>query len=58
MSFKEEEEVSTLNEVNKINIISSSKKSCKTFEFIDEDHTLGNSLRYALMRKYVFEHDG
>ena len=35
----------------KIKIISSSKKSCKTYEFTDEDHTLGNSLRYALMRK-------
>ena len=38
----------------KIKIISSSKDSCKTYVFTNEDHTLGNSLRYALMRKYVF----
>ena len=37
----------------KIKIISSSKDSCKTYVFTNEDHTLGNSLRYALMRKYV-----
>lgn len=42
-------------DVKKIKIISSSKKSCKTFVFTNEDHTLGNSLRYALMRKYVRE---
>ena len=28
-------------------------KNVRTFIFKDEDHTLGNSLRYILMREYV-----
>lgn len=27
--------------------------TCATFTFHDEDHTLGNSLHYVLMKKYV-----
>lgn len=29
----------------------SDKASCATFELIDEDHTIGNVLRYALVKK-------
>jgi len=26
---------------------------CASFEILDEDHTLGNSLRYMIMKKYA-----
>ena len=28
-------------------------EACKTFVLNKEDHTLGNSLRYVIMKKYV-----
>lgn len=28
-------------------------ETAASFEFEDEDHTLGNALRYMIMRKYV-----
>lgn len=27
--------------------------SAASFEFLNEDHTLGNALRYVIMKKYV-----
>lgn len=37
----------------KLDVHSATSDYSKTYVFHDEDHTLGNSLRYVLMRKYV-----
>lgn len=34
-------------------VVDAEDASCATFEFTNEDHTLGNSLRYILMKEYV-----
>lgn len=41
----------------KIVILSSTESDSATFSIKDEDHTLGNSLRYMIMKKYAFDHD-
>jgi DNA-directed RNA polymerase subunit L len=32
--------------------LANADETCATFVITDEDHTLGNSLRYVLARKY------
>lgn len=31
-----------------------SSETAASFEFTKEDHTLGNALRYIIMKKYVY----
>lgn len=37
----------------KLDVYSTTSEASKTYVFHDEDHTLGNALRYILMRKWV-----
>lgn len=36
-----------------LSVIDSSSDSSRTYAFQNEDHTLGNALRHALMQQYV-----
>lgn len=40
-------------DAKKLDVHSATSDYSKTYVFHEEDHTLGNSLRYVLMRKYV-----
>ncbi|EGC35778.1 hypothetical protein DICPUDRAFT_32831 [Dictyostelium purpureum] len=44
-------------DVNKVEIISD-RPDCATFIFTDEDHTLGNSLHYVLMKNPKVDFSG
>jgi DNA-directed RNA polymerase I and III subunit RPAC2 len=46
---EEEEEV----EPQRVRILPGSTDTAASFEFIDEGHTLGNALRYIIMKKYA-----
>jgi DNA-directed RNA polymerase I and III subunit RPAC2 len=37
----------------KLDVFTTTSDYSKTYVFHEEDHTLGNALRYVLMRKYV-----
>lgn len=45
-----------VKENNKIEILSISSDKSQTFIFKNEDHTLGNSLRSVLMKKFIFKY--
>ncbi|KXH50974.1 hypothetical protein CSIM01_11654 [Colletotrichum simmondsii] len=47
---EEEEE----EEPQRVKILPGSTDTAASFEFIDEGHTLGNALRYVIMKKYVY----
>lgn len=38
-----------------LKIYDTGDETCGTFIIHDEDHTIGNSLRYALMKKFIFD---
>jgi hypothetical protein len=38
---------------SRLRVLPGSSETAASFEFIDEDHTLGNALRYMIMKKYV-----
>lgn len=40
--------------VKKLDVFSATTEYSKTYVFHDEDHTMGNALRYVLMRKYDY----
>lgn len=42
-----------MTDAKKLDVYSATSEYSKTYVFHEEDHTLGNALRYVLMRKYV-----
>lgn len=42
-----------MTDAKKLDVYSATNEYSKTYVFHEEDHTLGNALRYVLMRKYV-----
>ncbi|CZR39794.1 putative DNA-directed RNA polymerase I/III chain AC19 [Fusarium proliferatum ET1] len=50
----EEEEEEEEIEPQRVRILPGSTDTAASFEFTDEGHTLGNALRYIIMKKFVF----
>ncbi|KAH7170527.1 DNA-directed RNA polymerase [Dactylonectria macrodidyma] len=50
---EEEEEEEEDIEPQRVKILPGSTDTAASFEFIDEGHTLGNALRYIVMKKYA-----
>ncbi|KAG4438539.1 hypothetical protein IFR05_005963 [Cadophora sp. M221] len=48
---KDDDVVSVFDEEQRIRILPGSSDTAASFEFMKEDHTLGNSLRYIIMKK-------
>ncbi|RLN74241.1 hypothetical protein BBJ28_00000585, partial [Nothophytophthora sp. Chile5] len=50
---EQEAAAGTMATVKKLDVHTATSDYSKTYAFHEEDHTLGNALRYVLMRKYV-----
>ncbi|KAJ4283105.1 RNA polymerase subunit AC19, variant 2 [Fusarium oxysporum] len=50
----EDEEEEEETEPQRVRILPGSTDTAASFEFTDEGHTLGNALRYIIMKKFVF----
>ncbi|CAP68850.1 uncharacterized protein PODANS_7_8179 [Podospora anserina S mat+] len=49
--YEEEEEEEEEEEVQRVKLLPGSTETAASFEFSNEGHTLGNALRYVIMRK-------
>ncbi|KAJ4304078.1 RNA polymerase subunit AC19 [Collariella sp. IMI 366227] len=49
----EDEEIEEEEEVQRVRLLPGSTPTAASFEFLNEGHTLGNALRYIIMKKYV-----
>ncbi|KAI9146019.1 DNA-directed RNA polymerases I and III 14 kDa polypeptide [Paraphysoderma sedebokerense] len=52
------EDLEMIINMEKISIVNSDDFSCATFCILDEDHTLGNALRYTIMKNPDVEYCG
>jgi DNA-directed RNA polymerase I and III subunit RPAC2 len=53
LSANHDEVLAALDSVQNIRVLPGSSDTAASFEFTGEDHTLGNALRYIIMKKYV-----